>query len=296
MYKRRTDLALEAQELYTQSQRCEPDGVRVTELSRGPISVHRVAVLDERGEQALEKPRGNYVTLSFSPRMLTDRDSFADCARALADELSALLPEEGEVLVVGLGNRAMTPDAIGPLAVREVVVTRHLRAQFPEAFGAMRSTCAVLPGVLGMTGVETAELVRGTVAHVKPAAVIAIDALASRSASRLCSTFQLADTGITPGGGVCNARDALNRETLGVPVIAIGVPTVVDALTLAADMLEEAGIDAMLPERELSVSSLFVTPRDIDAQVAKSARIIGCAVNLALHPDLTLADMEQFLS
>lgn len=296
MFKRRTDLALEARELYTQSQNREPDGVQVTELSRGEISVHRVAVLDEHGERALEKPRGNYVTLSFPPRMLTDRDCFLTCAEALAAELSLLLPAEGEVLVVGLGNRAMTPDAVGPLAVRQVVVTRHLRAQFPDAFGAMRSTSAVLPGVLGSTGVETAELVRGTVEHVKPGAVIAIDALASRSVARLCATFQLSDTGITPGGGVCNERNALNRETLGVPVIAVGVPTVVDALTLAADTLEEAGITAMLPPRELSVSSLFVTPRDIDAQVAKSARIIGCAINLALHPDLSLADMEQFLS
>jgi spore protease len=166
----------------------------------------------------------------------------------------------------------------------------------PADFRAFRSVCAVTAGVLGLTGIETAEIVRGVTEHVQPAAVIAIDALAAMDAVRLCRTFQLTDTGITPGSGTGGTRGAITKQTLGVPVIAIGVPTVIDAATLAMGALEAAGAK---PPAKLSFSeieNLLVTPKDIDALISKSARTIGFAVNLALHGDMSLSEMEQFLA
>ena len=183
----------------------------------------------------------------------------------------------------------MTPDAVGPAAVGHLLITRHLG----EALPGLRPVAAAAAGVLGTTGMEAAEWVRGLAERVEPAAVIVIDALAARSVERLCTAVQIADTGIVPGSGVGNARMALTRETLGVPVISVGVPTVVDAATLALDLLGEG---APLPEglrrRE---GELFVTPRDVDQQVRETARVVGCGVNLALQPSLTVADLEALL-
>ena len=162
----------------------------------------------------------------------------------MLSQLKKLLPPKGAVLVAGLGNRAMTPDAVGPLAVEHLLVTRHLISALPNCFGSFRAVSAVTPGVLGQSGVESAEAVAALVRELQPAAVIAVDALAARRTERLCTTVQLSDTGIAPGSGVGNHRHPLNRETLGVPVIAIGVPTVIDGATLAADLLESAGEEA----------------------------------------------------
>ncbi|MCD8051961.1 MAG: GPR endopeptidase, partial [Clostridiales bacterium] len=191
-------------------------------------------------------------------------------------------------LVVGLGNRAITPDAVGPWAVDHTVVTRHLVARLPETFGDFRPVAAVATGVLGTTGVESGELVKALCQRLRPAVVIAIDALAARSARRLCSTIQLTDTGIVPGSGVGNARFALTREELGVPVLAVGVPTVVRAATLAADLGADEG------QRE-TLGGLLVTPKDIDALAAELARIIGYGVTMALQEGVTLEDVEYLL-
>ena len=232
---------------------------------------------------------GRYVSVDLRPCFADRAGRLAAAAEVLAEELAPLLPAEGGVLVAGLGNPAMTPDAVGPLAVGHLLVTRHL----DQALPGLRSVAAAAAGVLGTTGMESAEWVRGLAERVEPAAVIVIDALAARDVERLCAAVQVSDTGIVPGSGVGNARMALTRETLGVPVISVGVPTVVDAATLALDLLGE---DAPLPQslRDRG-GGLFVTPRDVDAQVRYAARAAGYAVNLALQPSLTVEDLEALL-
>ena len=296
LFAKRTDLALEAREILEESGACVPDGVKTRQYRRDTAEVTCIRIESKEGEQALGKPQGSYITVALPALWMRDADSIFTTAQTLAGELSQLLPPDGAVLTVGLGNRFITPDAVGPLCVEHIIVTRHLIAQMPDEFSGLRPACALSAGVLGLTGIETAEIVRGVVQRVKPAAVIAVDALASRSVSRLCRTFQLSDTGITPGGGAFNARAALDEHSLGVPVIAVGVPTVVDALTLTADMLEQAGVP--LPEKPAlnECENLLVSPKDIDALVHKSAKVIGYAINLALQGDMTAAEMEQFLS
>lgn len=297
MWKQRTDLALEAKELWQQSasQQTKLEGVEARESTREGFGVDVVQVLDKRGEQALGKPVGTYVTLTLDGLKRREEDAFGRAARAIAGELRPLLSsldQNAPVLVVGLGNRAITPDAIGPLVHQHTMVTRHLVEQVPEHFGAFRPVASLSAGVLGTTGVESGSLIRAVCDSIRPACVIAVDALASRSLHRVCRTVQLADTGIVPGSGVGNHRKALNRETLGIPVIAVGVPTVVDGATLAMDLLghEEP------PELARGVENLMVTPRDIDSQVADLSKVIGFGINLALHDGLSVEDVEMFLS
>jgi len=298
MIQRRTDLALEATELW-QEQHGDPGGlkgVRTREDTREGYHVTTVEVTSPEGAEAVGKPEGTYVTLSLEGVARREEDAFGRAARALAAELRPLLAlKEGEsVLVVGLGNRAVTPDAIGPRAADHTMVTRHLVEQAPEHFGQFRPVSALAAGVLAATGVESGELVRALSGHIRPDRIIAVDALASRSLARLCTTVQLADTGITPGSGVGNARRALDRETLGVPVVAIGVPTVVDAHTLAADLLEQS--QAPLPDGLEESGGMVVTPKDIDIHVSDMAKIIGYGINLALQDGLTVEDIDLFLS
>lgn len=297
MWKQRTDLALEAKELWQQSasRQTQLEGVEAREHTREGFGVDVVQVLDKRGEEALDKPVGTYVTLTLDGLKRREEDAFGRAARAIAGELQSLLAcvdESAPVLVVGLGNRAITPDAIGPLVHQHTMVTRHLVEQVPEHFGSFRPVASLSAGVLGTTGVESGSLIRAVCDAIRPACVIAVDALASRSLHRVCRTVQLADTGIVPGSGVGNHRKALNRETLGIPVIAVGVPTVVDGATLAMDLLgrEEP------PKLAQGVENLMVTPRDIDAQVADLSKVIGFGINLALHDGLSVEDVELFLS
>lgn len=303
MLTRRTDLAVEAEALAkTGGDAPTPEGVRVREESREGCPVTRVEILDGRGEEALGKPVGTYVTVDLTGLVRREDEAFPRSYRALAGELSHLLrrcrvPEKAPVLVVGLGNRAITPDAIGPGAADHTLVTRHLIDQAPEHFGDFRPVAALAAGVLGTTGVESGELAQAVAGKVKPGCVIAVDALAARSLDRICATVQLSDTGIVPGSGVGNHRFALNAETLGVPVIAVGVPTVVDGATLALDILEEAGRDDLDPAALRGIGgSLMVTPRDIDQRVKDMAKVIGFGIDLALHPRLSVEDVELFLS
>jgi spore protease len=298
---KRTDLALEARELIQESAGAatEIDGVIAREYNRHGFPVTRVEILNEEGVRALGKPVGNYVTVEMQGLMRHEEDSFRRSVQAVAGELAPLLPDSGAncVLLAGLGNRDITPDAIGPLAMQNCIVTRHLVEKMPEEFGRMRPVAAISPGVLGTTGMESAEIILGAIQYAKPGAVIIVDALTSRRLSRLCSTIQIADSGIVPGSGVGNARAALNRETLGVPVISVGVPTVVDAVTLMADLTEQAG----QPEPDWTEISKFsgglmVTPKEIDTQVEKLARVIGYAVSAALHPEMDVDDIQGFLS
>lgn len=266
-------------------------GVSAEEWRQEPLAIHRVTVMDDTGARALDRPVGQYLTAQLDRDAAWDSQWMWECAKALAALLKPLLPEAGTVLVAGLGNRAMTCDALGPLALEHLMVTRHLAQAMPDTFGHLRPVCALAPGVLGTTGLESAELIRGAVKQARPAAVIAIDALAARSLERLCRTFQLSDAGITPGSGACNPRQGLNAQSLGIPVIALGVPTVVEARTLALDLMPEGRLD----EKNAPDAGMLVSPKDIDLQVAKCARVLGYAVNLALQGDMEAVEMEQFL-
>ena len=298
MFIKRTDLALEARELWQESaeKTTRLHGVKATKQKQEGYPVTRVDILDQRGEEALGKPQGSYLTIDLTTFWQRKADFFERAVRAVGSQLKNLLPPEGAAMVVGLGNAAMTPDAVGPLALDSVLITRHLIAAMPKHFSGFRPVAAFRTGVLGTTGVESAEAVRGLVEQVKPALVIAVDALASRRCERVCATVQLSDTGIVPGSGVGNHRWALNRETLGVPVFAVGIPTVVDAATLAADLLEEQGLAEFSPEKlRGGKQDLMVTPRDIDQQVRDLGKVVGYGINWALQ-DLEIEEMNALLS
>ena len=296
MRQRRTDLALEAKELWEESAR-ETGALRGVEAwseTREGFPIETVHILDQRGERALGKPAGRYVTLTMDGLLRREEDAFPRAARAVGRELGQLLDRSapgGLALVVGLGNRAITPDAVGPKVHEHTLVTRHLVEGLPEHFGSLRPVASLSAGVLGTTGMESGELVQAVCRDLKPACVIAVDALASRSLERLCRTVQLSDTGIAPGSGVGNYRQALDRETLGVPVLAVGVPTVVEASTLAADLLGQEDLPPLGEGREL-----LVTPKDIDSQVDDLAKVIGYGISLALQPGLDVADLDLLLS
>ena len=296
MRMRRTDLALEARELWQERAGAASalPGVEAHDTLREGIPVNTVRVLDGRGEEALGKPRGAYVTLTLEGLAGREEGIFQRAVRAVAGEVAQLLqdiPPAGLVLVAGLGNRAITPDAIGPKVHQNVLITRHLVRQMPEHFGSLRPVASLAAEVMGTTGVESGELVRAVCEKIGPACVVAVDALASRSLKRLCRTVQISDTGITPGSGVGNHRMGLTRDTLGVPVIALGVPTVVDGATLAADLLGSDDLPDLNEGRDL-----LVTPKDIDSQVNDLAKVIGYGLSMALQPGISLEELELLLS
>lgn len=297
MFQKRTDLALEARELWQESaeRTSRLSGVKATKTRQEGYPVTRVDILDHRGEEALGKPVGSYLTIDLTTFWQRKADFFERAVRAVGSQLKQLLPAEGSVLVIGLGNAAMTPDAVGPLCLESVLVTRHLISAMPRQFAGFRPVAVFRTGVLGTTGVESAEAVRGLVEQVKPSLVIAVDALASRRMGRVCATVQLSDTGIVPGSGVGNHRSALNAETLGVPVFALGVPTVVDAATLAADLLEESGVEQVDEQRLRDNGTFMVTTRDIDQQVRDLSKVVGYGINWALQ-DLEIEEMNALLS
>ena len=291
----RTDLAVEAIENHKTA--AALPHVRQSDRTLEGFAVHEVRILSEDAAREIGKPRGRYLTLELDALIRREEDAFPRACKALSTLLRELLPHpnDGPVLIAGLGNRMITPDAIGPQTADHVIATRHLVAQSPAIFADWRPVSALAPGVLGQTGVETGEVICGVLDRVRPAAVIAVDALAAGRLSRLLHTVQLADTGITPGAGVGNARAALNEETLGVPVIAVGVPTVVDGATLAHEISSQLGQPACEALDDLS-QPVMITTRDIDREVADISRMIGYAVNMALHPHLSVADIDLYLS
>lgn len=284
MSVRRSDLILEAAEQLAAEEKSKgKSGVRPLKSRRCGYDVTTMRVTAPEDAAALGKPIGRYITVDLRPYFQRESGFFARGVACLQAELSALLPPREEnraVLVVGLGNRHLTADAIGPMALESLLVTRHMVRQLPRQFSAFTPVEALTPGVLAATGMETGELVRAVVRETCPAAVIAVDALAARNRDRLCATVQLSDTGLIPGSGVGNHRRALNKETLGVPVIAVGIPTVIDASDLGDTRNGE---------------SLFVTPRDIDSRVRELSRLVGYGVTLALQPSLTIDDVTGLL-
>lgn len=298
MMQRRTDLAVEAHEMWKEeaSETTRLAGVRAEEGEREGFQTTVVTVLDEEGAAALGKPVGRYVTVELDGLFRREVDAFHRAVRAVAAEVQALVPPEGAALVVGLGNRAVTPDLVGPLAADHVLVTRHLVTHLAEHFGHLRPVAAVAPGVLATTGMESGAVAAALTRELEPACVIAVDALASRAIDRLCRTVQLSDTGIAPGSGVGNHRAALDRVSLGVPVVAVGVPTVVDGATLALDLLAQAGRDDLGHEAlNGRGGDFFVTPREVDSRVADLAKVIGYGVSIGLNPSLTVDDLTMLL-
>ncbi len=313
MFPFRTDLAMEARALHG------PDlpGVSCQEEDEGGLRVTRVRVLTQEAEDKLQKARGAYVTLESDDLRRSDPERLPELAGAIARELSQLLPplpKDRAVLVVGLGNRYMTPDALGPRTAERMLVTRHMRGM--PHMQAMREVCAVTPGVAGVTGIDALEVLMGLCREVKPCAVIAVDALAARDVRRILTTVQIADTGIAPGSGVGNARAGLTRESLGVPVIAVGVPMVVHATTIAHQALvsllsalrgaaspggDVHGMLTAFSEEDLhqlvretadeTLGELVVAPRDVDEAVVSAAAALALGINMALQPDLSAQDI-----
>lgn len=297
---RKLDLALEAKEFAEGSAQktTKLEGVRAREDTLFGYPLTRVEILNQAGERALGKPRGSYLTIDL-PQLPRQREEILRGARAVAAALESLkkLPREGPVLVAGLGNRQLTPDAVGPKTVQCVLVTRHLVGAMPEDFGAFRPVSALAAGVTGETGMESGEVLAALVKQTKPACLIAVDALAARRQERVCRTIQVADTGIVPGSGVGNARMALDEESLGIPVIALGIPTVVDAATLCLDLLDQAGqkdFDPSIFRQE--GAEWFVTPRNVDSEVEILSRVLGLGISTALHIDFSVEDVENWLS
>lgn len=281
----RTDLAMEARELTQSTEKTTSlPGVKAQSKKKKGVQITRVEIISEQGEEALGKPQGQYLTLEFEAVRRRERESVAEAARVLADQLQSLtgLSSEKSVLIACLGNPAVTPDAVGPLVARQLLVTRHLVRQLPEHFGALRQVSVMEPGVLGTTGVESAELIAAAVQRVQPDVVIAVDALASRALERLFTTVQLSDAGITPGSGVGNSRQALSRNTLGVPVYALGVPTVVDASTLVQELTGQPADQ---------VRGMIVTGKDVDAQLQEVSKLVAMGLNLFLHETLSESEI-----
>lgn len=289
MRQRRTDLALEARDLF--GGEALPQ-VESAETTAAGFPLTTVRVTGPEGAKALDKPQGTYHTLDLTAVSRREENAFPRAVEALSGLISPLLPREGEVLVVGLGNRAITPDAIGPRSAERTLVTRHLVAMAPSHFGSFRKVSALCAGVLGTTGIESGEIVRAVCDRTRPAAVIAVDALCARKVERLCATVQVCDTGISPGSGVGNHRFSLDQESLGVPVVAVGVPTVVEGATLCADLLDRDDPEAL---SGLPGATLMVTPKDIDQRVEDLAKVIGYALSLALQKDLTLSDLQALV-
>jgi spore protease len=298
---KRTDLAQEARDLWKESagETTKLEGVAAfTETANG-YRLETLKILDAKGEKALNKPVGTYITIDLEGLIEKEEGAFSRGVGLIAERLRKLmnLNKNDSVFVAGLGNSAITPDDLGPKTARYTMATRHLVDGLPEHFGSFRRVSVFETGVMGTTGVESAELIAALNEKLHPNAIIAVDALASRRLGRICRTVQIADTGITPGSGVGNARAEITKASMGIPVYAIGVPTVVDAATLAADLTEMANVGSFQPEDFGQYGrDMIVTPREIDSYIEDISKLIGYSINMALHDGLTIDDVNLFLS
>ena len=321
-YSVSTDLALEAHQIFSPQHGGTIPGVQTSTDERDGITITRMSIEDEVGSKIMGKMVGNYLTLEVPGLRYKDVELQKRVSDVIARELRAFakLPENASVLVIGLGNRKVTPDALGPMVCDSLFVTRHLYDHLPELVneGGYRPVAAVAPGVLGITGIETSEIVHGIVKKIKPDLVIAVDALAARSLERVNTTIQIADVGISPGAGVGNKRKGLNKKSLGVPVIAIGVPTVVDAVTITSDAMDliVQHLDEQVPGNSMGKlmanfdeqdkkqlifellqplgQNLMVTPKEIDTFVEDVAVVLANGLNVALHEAITMDDVGLY--
>lgn len=266
----RTDLVLEESENTTDTQ-----GIEIKEFKKGSVTVTYTAVKSDEAEEKLGKQKGKYITLEF--KSFGHFSNYEEITDALLSALGELLPQNlDNIMLVGLGNSDITPDALGPFVMKKILATRHIKKPLSEQLGlsGLKSVSVITPGVLGKTGIEAAELVMYAAEKIKPSAIIAVDALAARKPSRLCNTIQLTDSGISPGSGVHNKRRELSRKNMGVPVIAIGVPTVVDIAT------------ANIGLEDMKTENMIVTPNDIDQQITEASEIISRSLNIFLQPEI----------
>ena len=270
------------------------DGIISSTHKSEVCTTDKTGICTPEAARLLGKPQGDYVTLSFANADLRTRSVFEKAAKELAGELSSLLvlQKNEPVIVACLGNASMTPDAIGPETARHIIPTRHLMGD--KSFSSLRPVSVIAPGVTGMTGIESGELIAAAASRSGAACMIAVDALASRSLERLCTTVQLSNTGISPGSGIGARHLEINSRTAGMRVVSAGVPTVTDAATVAADVLKAEGLDASGAEN--IQSGIFVTVRDIDEKIKFFSRLVGTAINLALQPGLTVEDIFDLLS
>jgi len=278
----RTDLAMEAHNLARKENRGEIDGITATTDKCGDIVITQVEISTEEGAKKIGKQCGIYITID-APYISYNIDDYEKAITIISDYIKKMSSENERksVLVVGLGNRSITPDALGCCTVDKILVTGNMESFFE---GEVNTITAIAPGVLGTTGIETVDIIKGIVDKVSPSLVIAVDALAAADISRIANTIQIADTGISPGGGVGNNRKGLNYDTLGVKVIAIGVPTVIDAQSISK---------IKLPEH---LAPLTVTTKDIDLIINKMSKVIADAINTTLHPRLTLREISELIA
>lgn len=320
----RTDLAVENKEIYENKSKRELDGIIVEEEDIDEIKITTVDITNKNGEMKMGKDIGRYITIDMPTLSSYDVGLKEQVTHIFAASLEKLikLDEKETVLVVGLGNVAVTPDALGPKVIDKIMVTRHLEELLIEEMEeGIRSVCAISPGVLGSTGIETGEVIKSLVDKINPALVICIDALATRKLERVARSIQVSNTGIAPGAGVGNNRMQINEKNLGVPVIAIGVPTVVDAATIANDAMDLV-IDEMIEKsnknkefysmlkgidkrekskmiRELLdpyVGDLMVTPKEVDDIVESVSKIVASGINIALQPNMIMDEINNFLN
>lgn len=314
-----TDLALEAREQLVSSGQKEIPGVKFRENKTGRLIISEVEIFSPEGATAMGKPMGRYVTIEATGLRNRDRSLVREVSEALTEQLMTLMniPLDASVLVVGLGNWKATPDSLGPKVVNRLLITRHLHDYVPrELAGKLRPVSAMAPGVLGTTGMETKDIIEGICARLNPDLVIAVDALAARSVDRILTTIQLSNAGIHPGSGVGNRRAGLNMLTLGRPVIALGVPTVVSAVTIAldaidalADYLENKGqrpefLEGLSEEQKRQLidevlspmgTNLMVTPKEIDMYVEELAVLLSGSINAALHPGISEEQISEYI-
>ncbi|MEW8956474.1 GPR endopeptidase [Clostridium sp.] len=324
MFSIRTDLALETREMYVKSNNKESDGVEVIEREENDIKISTVKIINETGEKNMGKPKGTYVTMEMPKLTLYDGDLMDNVSDSLGKVLLDMIKVDKNktTLVVGLGNWNVTPDALGPKVISKLMVTRHIKELMPEAIDEeVTPVCAISPGVLGLTGIETGEVIKSLAEKIKPDYIVCIDALASRRLERVNRTIQIGDTGIAPGAGVGNRRMEINEKTVGVPVIAIGVPTVVYAATIASDTIDLV-VDSMKAQASESskvydmlrsidkgdrnrliheilnpyVGDLVVTPKEVDAVIDSVSKIISTGINIALQPALNVEEINKFLN
>ncbi len=283
----RTDLAVEAHELSRREAKnaTEIDGVISDVRTEDGITVTNIEITNENGSKALGKAIGNYITIE-SPNLKYSIDIYERVCTLISEEIRKMadIKSDSLTLVVGLGNRDITPDALGTEVVSSLLVTHHIKQNMKDFFDDnISGVCALIPGVLGTTGIETAEIIKAVSEKVKPNLIIAVDAMAAADIRRVSTTVQISDTGIQPGAGVENNRECLNEETIGAKVIAIGVPTVIDAATISK---------VEIPKE---LAPLMVTTKDIDLVIERTAKTVANGINLALHRDMTLRDIESYV-
>ena len=288
----RTDLAIEARELAGD----RVAGTDYREYRENGMKISRLTVKTQRAGQLLGKDAGTYITVEMPS--LTDNVTETDeRIKTIGREIRRLLPVNGLLLVAGLGNEEITPDSLGPKTGARVLATRHITGELARAAGLdrLRPVAVMNTGVTGQTGIETGEYILSVVKRIRPNAVIAVDALASRRIERLGKTVQISDAGISPGAGVGNHRTRINKETIGVPVIAIGVPTVVDAQTFAGDLLSDSAVrrSAVLPDR--NVRQMIVIPREIDLLTERASRLLAFSLNAAMQNAFDLRELVSLM-